>query len=168
MKTSKAEAHEKGSKKAAKKELQKNLTNKFIEAVKSLGHDAATIGEDLVLVSKFVAKKISKKMSGGKKDAGKKAAEVVAHVAPTHKKGAVKKAEKAVKKANKSAEKDISKAKTVVNSVQVTGMASEEKLKQVLSKPDTSANGKRTKSKPTILKPTATKLDSKKDGAATD
>jgi hypothetical protein len=167
MKTSKAEAQEKSTKKAAKKELQKNLTDKFFEAVKSLGHDAATIGEDLVLVSKFVAKKISKKVSS-KKAADKKAAPVVDNVPPVHKKGAEKKVAKATKKANKLANKAAGNGKTVLNSGTVTGIASEEKLAQVLAKPANSGNAKATKSKPTIIKPTAVKLSSKKDGTGTE
>jgi vacuolar-type H+-ATPase subunit H len=167
MKTNKAEAQEKGSKKAAKKELQKNLANKFFEAVKSLGHDAANIGEDLILVSKFVAKKISKKVTSSK-DASKKAAEVLATAVPVHKKKADKKIAKTEKKAGKAASKAVVKEKPAINNVQVTGIASQEKLAQVLSKPAISANGKGTKAKPTINKPTAAKAPSKKPGTTTE
>jgi hypothetical protein len=60
MKVKKSEDQNKETRKAAKKELEQSLTAKLIEAVKSLGHDAEKIGGDLLLVSKFVAKKISK------------------------------------------------------------------------------------------------------------
>ena len=67
MKENKPENQKKESRKAAKKALEQSLTSKLFEAVKSLGHDAEKIGEDLVLVSKFVAKKISKRVKGSKK-----------------------------------------------------------------------------------------------------
>ena len=43
----------------------------MFEAVKSLGHNAENIGEDLILVSKFVAKKISKRMKSVKAEDSK-------------------------------------------------------------------------------------------------
>ncbi|MDB5021292.1 MAG: hypothetical protein JWQ28_2419 [Pedobacter sp.] len=168
MKTSKAEAHEKGSKKAAKKELQKNLTAKFFEAVKSLGHDAANIGDDLVLVSKFVAKKIAKRVSSSKKDGTKKGIDVVANGLPVEKKKSIKKAEKAAKKAGKTVVKAVAEEKPLVNTAKVTGLASEEKLAQVISKSAPDSNGKRTKPKPTLLKPSATKISSKKGGTTAE
>ncbi len=74
MKESKTEGQNKATRKAAKKALEQSLTAKLVEAVKSLGHDAEKIGEDLILVSKFVAKKISKRVNGGANDVDKKAA----------------------------------------------------------------------------------------------
>jgi len=62
MKANKTESQKKASKKEAKKALEQSLTTKLFEAVKSLGHDAEKIGEDLILVSKFVAKKIAKRV----------------------------------------------------------------------------------------------------------
>jgi hypothetical protein len=75
MKVNKPDSTKKTSKKAEKKALEQSLTAKLFEAVKSLGHDAEKIGEDLVLVSKFVAKKISKRVKPVKQEtvkAGKK------------------------------------------------------------------------------------------------
>jgi hypothetical protein len=123
MKTIKAESQKKDAKKAAKKELEKNLSNKFFEAVKSLGHDAATIGEDLVLVSKFLAKKISKKVGSTQKDVTKKVAAVVDSEVPEKKalgEKVVTKAEKVVtkaKKAQKEAEKAAVKGKQLADGV---------------------------------------------------
>lgn len=77
MKVSKTEGQNKASRKAAKKELEQSLTAKLVEVVKSLGHDAEKIGEDLILVSKFVAKKISKRVNGGAREAEKKAADAL-------------------------------------------------------------------------------------------
>lgn len=166
MKTSKADAQKKSAKKTVKKELQKNLTNKFFEAVKSLGHDAEMIGEDLVLVSKFVAKKIAKKVTGAKKNGGKKVNEVASAVAGAVGKTAEKPTTKGTKKAEKTAMKGAAKPKRVVNSVQVTGLASEEKLAQVLSKPKPAGSVKAKKAeKAPISKSSAPKLTPKKGGA---
>jgi len=130
MKSTKTEVQAKTSKKAEKKELQNNLSTKFFEAVKSLGHDAETIAEDLVLVSKFLAKKIGKKVSSTKKAAAKKPAEVAAQATEVVKKVKTKATGKDGKKAGKA-----SKAAQILNKAQVTGIASEEKLSQVLPKP---------------------------------
>lgn len=71
MKASKTESQKKTPKKAEKKALEQSLTAKLFEAVKSLGHNAENIGEDLILVSKFVAKKISKRMKSAKAEDSK-------------------------------------------------------------------------------------------------
>jgi len=71
MKANKTDSQKKAAKKAEKKALEESLTTKLFEAVKSLGHDAEKIGEDLILVSKFVAKKISKRMKSTKPEAPK-------------------------------------------------------------------------------------------------
>jgi len=68
MKANKPDSSKKISKKAEKKALEQSLTAKLFEAVKSLGHDAEKIGEDLVLVSKFVAKKIAKRVKPSKQE----------------------------------------------------------------------------------------------------
>ena len=159
MKTTKGEVQKKTSKKAEKKELQKNLSTKFFEAVKSLGHDAETIAEDLVLVSKFLAKKIGKKVSSTKKAAAKKPVEVAADATEVVKKVKAKASGKDGKKAAKT-----SKAAQVLDNALVTGIASEEKLAQVLPKPAaaTKANTKRP-AKPTVKAPT-TKPSTRKTG----
>lgn len=68
MKANKTDSQKKAARKAEKKALEESLTTKLFEAVKSLGHDAEKIGEDLILVSKFVAKKISKRMKSTKQE----------------------------------------------------------------------------------------------------
>jgi len=144
---------------AEKKELQKNLSNKFFEAVKSLGHDAETIAEDLVLVSKFLAKKIGKKVSSTKKAAVKKESEVAVEAAQVLK--TVKR--KATKKDGKKSLK-ASKAAQVLNNTQVTGIASEEKLAQVLPKPAAVTKSTVKKhAKPTV-KASAPKTTTRKSG----
>jgi hypothetical protein len=158
MKTTKAEVQNKTSKKAEKKELQKNLSNKFFEAVKSLGHDAENIAEDLVLVSKFLAKKIGKKVSSTKKAAAKKA-EVATEATEVIKKVKAKATGKDGKKAPKG-----SKAAQVLNNAQVTGIASEEKLAQVLPKPAASTKSTTKKPKKPIAKASPTKATTRKTG----
>ncbi len=68
MKAKKQDNSRKVAKKTEKKALEQSLAAKLFEAVKSLGHDAEQIGEDLILVSKFVAKKISKRVKSGKQE----------------------------------------------------------------------------------------------------
>jgi uncharacterized protein YbjQ (UPF0145 family) len=111
MKNNKAEAPVKESKKAAKKALEKSLTDKFFEAVKSLGHDAEQIGGDLVLVSKFVAKKIAKKVASKGKDVEKKAAKAIDAAVPVTAKVA-KEAKKTMSNGIKEVVTDVKEAKT--------------------------------------------------------
>lgn len=154
MKTTKTEVKKKASKKDEKKELQKNLSNKFFEAVKSLGHDAETIAEDLVLVSKFLAKKIGKKVSGTKKAAGKKTAAVSPETAEVAKTAKVKATGKNGKKAIKAPE--------VLNNTQVTDIASKEKLAQVMPKPTASTKSPAKKTAKPAVKASTTKTSSRK------
>jgi hypothetical protein len=125
MKDNKPENQKKESRKAVKKALEQSLTTKLFEAVKSLGHDAEKIGEDLMLVSKFVAKKISKKVKSDKK-------EVQTKVQNTLEEGKTKVAK--VKAAATNAEKTATpKAKPRTNGVKVDVTAftetKEDKLK---------------------------------------
>jgi hypothetical protein len=169
MKTNKTVAKNKDSKKAAKKELQQNLSDKFFEAVKSLGHDAEKIGEDLMLVSKFVAKKLSRKVTAGKKAAIKKVAEVLPDKSVVNKKEADVKmvAVKGVKKAQKVVKKATASVKPVVNSVKVTAVASEEKLIQAIAKPTAAGSTKATKAtKTATLNSSASKSSTKKAKSA--
>jgi len=130
MKNSKAEDQKKAEKKAAKKELEKSITAKFFEAVKNLGHDAEQIGEDLVLVSKFVAKKIGKKLSSAQKKAGEKVLDAVPEVG--QKTASVK---KDVKKTESAIKKVTAKTKPVISSVKVEAIATAEKAAKVMEKP---------------------------------
>jgi hypothetical protein len=165
MKSNKTAGKNKDPKRAAKKELQQNLSDKFFEAVKSLGHDAEKIGEDLMLVSKFVAKKLSKKISGGKKEALKKVAEVLpekpsaAKREPEVKKIAVK----GVKKAQKVVQKASARVKPVAHSVKVAAIASEDKLKQAIAVPAAASDVKVAKAeKPGGMKDSVAKRSKKK------
>ena len=45
-----------------KKELETSITDKFMEAVSGLGHDASKLGKDIKRVSKQLAKKLSEKL----------------------------------------------------------------------------------------------------------
>ncbi len=164
MKTNKTESQKKSAKKADKKALEKNLTEKLFEAVKSLGHDAERIGEDLVLVSKFVAKKISKRMQSAKvKEQGQKTGNNKPDETPKKTKNASKKSKvtqeevlpattvtaeeppvvKPTKKLNKQANSPATPAKKTA--VKAPGAAGSKELKTVKSssakKPSASGNG---------------------------
>ncbi len=165
MKSKKTAAKNKDPKKSAKKELQQNLSDKFFEAVKSLGHDAERIGEDLMLVSKFVAKKLSKKIPGAKKEAGKKVADVVPETPLRTKKESDgrKPAIKGVKKAQKVVQKASTKVKPVAHSVKVAPITSEDKLSPAIAKPARSGDTKATKSQnPAPVDPLPVKRSGKK------
>ena len=100
MKTNKTKPNKSVSKKTAKKQLEHSLTERFLEAVKGLGHNAEMIGEDIAKVSKVVAKKLSKKFQEVKLAVGHKLEEVKAEKKPVAKKVkmAKKDAQKLVKK----------------------------------------------------------------------
>lgn len=165
MKSNKTAGKNKDPQKAAKKELQQNLSDKFFEAVKSLGHDAEKIGGDLMLVSKFVAKKLSKKISGGKKEGVKKVAELLPEKPSANKKdGSAKKVPvKGVKKAQKVVQKASANIKPVVNSVKVAAIASEDKLKEAIERPSPSGDVKVARAeKPPEIKETVAKRSRQK------
>ena len=65
MKTNKAKTsakvEKKNAKQVVKKELEASITNKFLEALKSLGHDADKFSKDIKKTSKELAKKLAKK-----------------------------------------------------------------------------------------------------------
>ena len=63
MKTNKSKPQIKSNKKSAKKELEKSLTERFLDTVKSLGHNAELIADDVAKLSKEAAKKLSKKFN---------------------------------------------------------------------------------------------------------
>jgi hypothetical protein len=116
MKASKPKSDNK-AKKSEKKELEKTLTGKILEAVKNLGHDAERVARDVEIAGKFIAKKISKQLKSGKT------------VKSEVKEKSLKKGEKQVKRV---VEKAAVKAKPVVNSVKVPAIASEEKVAQAI------------------------------------
>ncbi len=65
----------KGQKKAARKQLQSGIAEKFLDAVTNLGHDAERIAKDIKKISKQLAEKLSEKIKEAKqpeKKAGKK------------------------------------------------------------------------------------------------
>ncbi|MGV8879864.1 MAG: hypothetical protein ACOH2A_12620 [Sphingobacteriaceae bacterium] len=59
--------------KAVKKELAKSISDKFLEVIKSLGHDAEKLKREIKKAGRFVAKKIERK----EKDKVKKVKKVV-------------------------------------------------------------------------------------------
>lgn len=61
MKTNKSKSEKRTANKGAKKQIEKSLTEKFFEVVKTLGHNAEDIAEDIAKAGKAVAKKLSKK-----------------------------------------------------------------------------------------------------------
>ena len=65
MKTNKpktlVKTDKKTTKQVVKKELEASITSKFMEALKSLGHDADKFSKDIKKTSKELAKKLSKK-----------------------------------------------------------------------------------------------------------
>jgi hypothetical protein len=165
MKSNKTAVKDKDLKKATKKELQQSLSNKFFEAVKSLGHDAERIGDDLILVSKFVAKKLSRKATPGKKAAVEEVKGVVSDKPAAKKKQAdvIKPAIKGAKKAHKVVQKASASAKSVVNSVKVAPIDSEGNLKEAIAKPVSEPQpkvSKAAKSKATTTKEADTKATS--------
>ncbi|TDO24342.1 hypothetical protein [Pedobacter duraquae] len=163
MKNSKAEVQKKAEKKAAKKELEKSLTAKFFEAVKNLGHDAEQIGEDLVLVSKFVAKKIGKKLGSTKKKVEENATDGVPAIA---KKAASAKREvkKDIQKTKQAIKKVTAKAKPVISSVKVEAIATAEKAAKLITKPVASTTAKVTKATKTA--PAVKKMPARKPKAS--
>lgn len=65
MKTNKTKTsiktEQKTAKQVVKKELEASITNKFLEALKSLGHDADKFSKDIKKTSKELAKKLARK-----------------------------------------------------------------------------------------------------------
>lgn len=65
MKTDKAKttvkAKSKSAKQVVKKQLEVSITNKFLDALKSLGHDADRFSKEIKKTSKELAKKLAKK-----------------------------------------------------------------------------------------------------------
>jgi hypothetical protein len=153
MKNNKAEAPVKESKKAVKKALEKSLADKFFEAVKSLGHDAEQIGGDLVLVSKFVAKKIAKKVGNTEKDAAKKAGKAA--------EAAVSATVKEAKEVKKTASKGLKKVEKEVKKT------SDEKVKPLIAKPTLPAVTTAVKPATKIPKAVLTKPSPRKPKPAT-
>jgi len=56
----------KGLKKAARKQLQSGIAEKFLDAVTNLGHDAERIAKDIKKISKQLAEKLSEKIKEAK------------------------------------------------------------------------------------------------------
>ena len=53
-------------KKAAKKELESGIAERFLDVVSNLGHDAERIAKDIKKMSKELAKKLSEKIKESK------------------------------------------------------------------------------------------------------
>lgn len=139
MKTNKSKPQKKTVKKAAKKQIELSLTEKFLAAVKSLGHDAEVIAEDIAKASKSAAKKLSKKFTEVKASVADKIDDVTSPKEIKTKKVKLGKKDtsKLMKKVDKSVtkvvKKAVAKAKPVANSVKVGGLATVEETKDVVS-----------------------------------
>lgn len=66
MKTQKTKAKSKDKKAYQKEKLEINLTEKLKVFVKSLGHDADEIGDEIKKASKILSKKLKKKIGDAK------------------------------------------------------------------------------------------------------
>ncbi|MBC7743520.1 MAG: hypothetical protein H7096_00285 [Flavobacterium sp.] len=62
----------KANSRASKKELESSITDKFMEVITNLGHDAGKLGKDIKRTSKQLAKKISDKLKDVKQTVGDK------------------------------------------------------------------------------------------------
>src|SRR5690606_14606127 len=126
MKANKAKTSKKAvkkvSKRAVKKELETSIADKFLEALKGLGHDAGKLSKEIKKTSKVLAKKLSDKYHEvkiaveekleSKKPKAKKAKKPLTS-AKRNVSSAVVKAEKVVAKATSAA----AKAKTPVRTI---------------------------------------------------
>jgi L-fucose mutarotase/ribose pyranase (RbsD/FucU family) len=139
MKTNKIKPQKKAAKKAVQKHIEQSLTEKFLETVKGLGHNAELIAGDIAKLSKSAAKKLSKKFQEVKTVVEHKIEDVKA----SNKKSAINKvklakkdASKLMKKVDKSVtkvvKKAVKKAKPVATSVKVEGLATEQKAKAAI------------------------------------
>jgi len=131
-------------KKAAKKELEANIADKFMHVLAELGHDATKLKREVKKASKFIVKKIERKLNDVKHvvEAKLDTAPVKAAVkraegtSATAKKAVAKKAvavEKVIAKAAKVAEKKV--AKTVVKPATAVTKAVTTEVKAVAKKP---------------------------------
>ncbi|MFP5079813.1 hypothetical protein [Pedobacter sp. JCM 36344] len=136
MKVNKPKAQKKDAKKAAKKELENNLSSKIFEVLKHFGQDAEKVGKDIELVSKFIVKKVSKKFKDVKSVVAAKIEEATAKPVVETKSTAVKKdAVKVSKTVKKAVEKAVKKAKPVTQSVRVATIATEKRAAKAIAKP---------------------------------
>jgi hypothetical protein len=126
MKTNKIKPQKKAAQKAIKKHIQQSLTEKFIESVKGLGHNAELIAEDIAKLSKVAARKLSKKFQLVKSAVENKLEDVSGNAPAKKIKLAKKDASKLMKKVDKSVTKVVKKAvkraKPVATSVKVSGI----------------------------------------------
>ena len=77
MKTTKPKSQKKITKKEVKKQLEQSITDKFLEVIKSLGHDVSEISVEVGKASKRVAKKLTKKFTIVKAEVGQKIDDLV-------------------------------------------------------------------------------------------
>lgn len=120
MKANKAKTSKKAvnkvSKRVVKKELEASISDKFLEALKSLGHDAGKFSKDIKKTSKLLAKKLADKYKEVKdavevkldsSSSGPKSKKVKKPLTTPKKSvtAAVHKAEKVVAKVNRAAVK---------------------------------------------------------------
>lgn len=154
MKANKIKPQRKITKKVVKKNIEKSLTDKFLTAVKDLGHNAEVIAEDIANLSKLAAKKLAKKF----KDVKIAVEHQIEEVKPSAQKVKLdkKNTSKLLKKVDKSVAKVVKKAvnktKPVASSVKVKEINSEENVAAAIN------SSKRKKdmepSNPTVKKST--------------
>ena len=116
MKSPKSKTIKKELKKKAKSTIELNLGSKIKEFVKSLGHDADEIGDEIKKASKILSKKLTSKIKNVKKIINEK----------------LKTAEAEVKAIKKTSKKDLSKAAKQVKKVVRQTEAAANKAKKTI------------------------------------
>lgn len=121
-------ALKKSEKRVAKKELETSITDKFLEVIRSLGHEAGNLTKDVKKLSRTLAKKLADKVSLLKDDSQKKQSgtpRVAIKRAVRAPKKELAKAEKVVERANtrSAPAKRTASAVKVKPAVKTTGVA---------------------------------------------
>lgn len=120
----------KEAKKAHRKQLELSITDKFLEAIRSLGHDAGAITKEVKKASKLVAKKASEKFTDIKGAVEHKFDSGTAEVPKAKIKRAVRAVQKVEEKAGNSVGKTVTQAKRTIKTV----AASADSLKSAADK----------------------------------
>ena len=125
--------------KKEKKQLEQTLISRFMETVKSLGHNAESIGEDVARASKRMAKKLARTFAKTKKTSKPLGLPADKNLSKTLKKGA--------------------KSVPAISSIGVAPIASEEKVKAAIG---ADKAGAKRKTAPGLIKVTAKAVASSK------
>ncbi len=118
MKTNQPKVQKNVAKKAAKKEMAKTLTVRFLETMSQLGEEAEKLGVNISSIGHSVVKKLSDKFAGEK----------------ALKKSAAAKGVKGDKKKVKGLKKTAAKAQRTTQSVKVIPIVTEEKVANAIQK----------------------------------